>query len=530
MDAAAIQELIAKLAADRDTYLESVNKTHQLLIAALSQSAAVPNPEAITDVARKTTATLDVESVSQDRVTGSTFTGDDSDDEDDKASYFVQTPLPRDVYTMDGLRQHIREYDWTDADLQVLNGLQNDEKTLSRECLFPTESGPLDDRSHLSHYSIFDVGADGAPLEIKSVSGPDPSRSMAIWNRLKSTNEDPDRRSPAVGRIVIVREPSPLLFAALHYTMNKHFKVDELFELMVDDNPRLGHPHRPFDDDDRLQRSFVFTMEYFTIIGDGCKPMNWQLADQDKGQEETHVPISRCSSVVSLSLSGPRMGRVRNKERRVDRKYGDVYDPFSPWRVLSVQAYPDLRHSVDSHDSTKHYMNGPEAFLVTLRAEFRDARKRLYAVYDAVSDLIEPPSNFMFHAETRDKLLFEDGDFTFSRRYHWAYQSLSIMNQDIHEMVTAHRETFKDSVWDGSNKIIWPGEASISPRHAQWRRRMAVLRKDLEYEMSRLGEIVTLNENKMKEIKGLRDSLFSGTSVFEVRTGPPNLKSVLFMS
>ena len=86
----------------------------------------------------------------------------------------------------------------------------------------------------------------------------------------------------------------------------------------------------------------------------------------------------------------------------------------------------------------------------------------------------------MFNRETRDKLLFEDDDFTYSRRYFWAYQSLGIMNQDIQEMVTTFRETFTEKVWNGSHKIIWPGDETTSSRYAHWRKRMAGLRKDLE--------------------------------------------------
>lgn len=56
-----------------------------------------------------------------------------------------------------------------------------------------------------------------------------------------------------------------------------------------------------------------------------------------------------------------------------------------------MQCYPDWKSSVDSHDSTKHYVNGPEAFLVTLRAEYNDAQKRLKEVYNRISDLVRSP-------------------------------------------------------------------------------------------------------------------------------------------
>jgi hypothetical protein len=46
---------------------------------------------------------------------------------------------------------------------------------------------------------------------------------------------------------------------------------------------------------------------------------------------------------------------------------------------------------MDSHDSTKHYINGPEAFLHTLLAEFKDAEKRFDDIYNKISKLVIPP-------------------------------------------------------------------------------------------------------------------------------------------
>lgn len=65
-------------------------------------------------------------------------------------------------------------------------------------------------------------------------------------------------------------------------------------------------------------------------------------------------------------------------------------------------------------------MNGPEAFLMTLRAEFKDAQKRLMEVYNRISDLVRSPPEFTFKHSVRDRLLFEDDNFTYIRRYFWA--------------------------------------------------------------------------------------------------------------
>lgn len=359
---------------------------------------------------------------------------------------------------------------------------------------------------------------DGAPVTLQFVSDMAPlTKARDIWRRISSVNADQNRLKRAVGRITIVREPSPPLFAALHYTFNRHFDVDEMFQLL-DGNKTKALPHRPWDDDPRHRRTFIFTFEYFTIIGDECMPMKWQKSDEDLANSETHIPISRCSSVVGLSLEGNPISRLRHKGRRhpLGRKEGEIFDPFSPWHVLSMQAYPDWKSSVHAHDSTKHYVNGPEAFLMTLRAEFKDAQKRLTEVYTRISNLVTTPPEFMFKEATRDKLLFEDDEFTMSRRYFWAYQSLAILNEDIKEMIHAYRSNFTESVWTGQSRVIWPGDQK-SLRYANFLKRMEYIRKEIELEIRGLEKIDHENDEKMKEIKALREHLFSGTSVFESR-------------
>ncbi len=64
---------------------------------------------------------------------------------------------------------------------------------------------------------------------------------------------------------------------------------------------------------------------------------------------------------------------------------------FLQWHVLNIQCYPDHKHSMDIHDSTTDYVNGPEAFLTTLLAEFKDAQKRFEDLYARISKLVTPP-------------------------------------------------------------------------------------------------------------------------------------------
>src|SRR5271170_572780 len=123
----------------------------------------------------------------------------------------------------------------------------------------------------------------------------------------------------------------------------------------------------------------------------------------------------------------------------------------------------------------------------------------------------------MFKSDIRDKLLFEDERYSNSRRYFWAFQTLGTMNQSIKAMINAYEEAFTKEVWEGRHKTLWPLPDVNSGRNAYWRKRMVSLKKDFESEIQALKVIVQENDDIRKDIKNLRENLFSGTSVLESR-------------
>jgi hypothetical protein len=123
----------------------------------------------------------------------------------------------------------------------------------------------------------------------------------------------------------------------------------------------------------------------------------------------------------------------------------------------------------------------------------------------------------MFDGSLRDKLLFEDQEFTYSRRYFWAFQTLGIMNNGIKAILDAYEDTFTDEVWEGKHKSLWPMMEENSSRNVYWRKRMASLRRDFEKQNKNLEKLHAENDDRRKEIRTLRDQLFSGTSVLESR-------------
>jgi hypothetical protein len=123
----------------------------------------------------------------------------------------------------------------------------------------------------------------------------------------------------------------------------------------------------------------------------------------------------------------------------------------------------------------------------------------------------------MFKGDIRDKLLFEDSSFSNSRRYFWAFQTLGTMNQSIKAMIDAYEDTFTKEVWEGRHKTLWPLVDINSGRNIYWKKRMASLKIDFESEIEALKIIMQENVDRRKEIKNLRENLFSGTSVLESR-------------
>lgn len=126
----------------------------------------------------------------------------------------------------------------------------------------------------------------------------------------------------------------------------------------------------------------------------------------------------------------------------------------------------------------------------------------------------------MFDDRLRDKLLFEDKHFTYSRRYFWAYNSLAVINDGIKSMINAYTDTFTKEFWAGKHSTLFPHpdhDAPNSPEYLAYIAKLRPLRHELETAVALLHQVHAKNEATRQEIKSLRDQLFSGSSVKESR-------------
>jgi len=94
---------------------------------------------------------------------------------------------------------------------------------------------------------------------------------------------------------------------------------------------------------------------------------------------------------------------------------------------------------------------------------------------------------------------------------------LGIINVAIREIIAAYDNTFTDDFWEGRHDQLWPLPDPHSPRNKHWTKRLKTLRGGFEKEIKRLEGLYDKNDDLRKNIRTLRDQLFSGTSVAESR-------------
>ena len=106
-----------------------------------------------------------------------------------------------------------------------------------------------------------------------------------------------------------------------------------------------------------------------------------------------HVMLT-CHSVQLQRITKKRPVNHRDKPvgtKEASVQIGHVADPFAPWHLLSLQSFPDIRHSMRSEDVNKPFYSGPYAFLDSLASAYRDAVKRYTELHVMITKLITPP-------------------------------------------------------------------------------------------------------------------------------------------
>lgn len=433
----------------------------------------------------------------------------------------VQKPLTPRSYTRTNLVHHLQQIsEDKEATAAALGNVFAQRKDLSKSTVFTPGPDPLTEDKDSSTYEVYDINTDGLAVTRHDERGTAEGEVLdadVVWDTIKAVNTD----KTTAGRIIIFQEATPAMLAGIHLVMREHFDMDELFHHLVSPHGKTtAHMHRAAEPNPIHQRSFYFVFKYYTVVGEGLTPAPWQQYDHRPPDTKSpdHIDITECSSILALSLEGSPVKEVPlRRGRRKGLTVGVLYDTFAPFHLLNIQCFPDHIHSENESIRKPCYYNGPYVFLNRLVAEYRDATKRYLQLNDRIRKLITPPYQFMFDPKLRDKLLFEDADFTFSRRYFWAYNSLGVVNDGMKSMISAYTDTFTPDFWAGRHQTLWPHPDPESTEGRHYLDQMGVLRQELEHAVEDLKAVVKANQKVRQEIVSLREQLFSGSSVKESR-------------
>lgn len=184
------EELLKRLDDQHQAYLETFKLVHDALNNSHTNTSTVSAPQSPGSIRtftkrrrRSTKDDGDIPEIRPSTLHSSVLSGD-SDDSDDDDDLYVQTPLNPFKYGEEQLRQHFRTYNFTDAGHVILQSVITRNGRLLDPVLFPEYHRA--DRSHNSHYSVFDVGKDGAPLSRRDVVKPGTTKiDSAIWQAVK---------------------------------------------------------------------------------------------------------------------------------------------------------------------------------------------------------------------------------------------------------------------------------------------------------------------------------------------------------
>lgn len=194
-----VEELFRRLDEQQQAYLRTLREVHEALAQQTpsNSSALGPAGPASTKPGRKRRrSTRDTEAerptISKaERSTdengkpltlGSSVITGDSDESDVEEEFFVQELLPSTSFSQEDLSKHLMEHKFNKHGKKLLESVVDHGRPL-HPTLF--REYPADELWHNSHYSVFDVGKDGAPFSRSTVVQKGSTIDSAIWQAIQ---------------------------------------------------------------------------------------------------------------------------------------------------------------------------------------------------------------------------------------------------------------------------------------------------------------------------------------------------------
>ncbi|KAF1971535.1 hypothetical protein BU23DRAFT_175457 [Bimuria novae-zelandiae CBS 107.79] len=309
---------------------------------------------------------------------------------------------------------------------------------------------------------------------------------------------------PTVGRFIVVEIMSPEIVLALHMALEYYFTIPKAIDLYAGWSTLAKRTQNDelIREGTRRVRHYTIDFLYVVVHADRVKLSSWHkqrtspLYD-DKFPADSYV--GRGTTVLQLS-----------EELRSERS--EISDTFRPWNILVLPAMPRLRNwREDQPLKDTRFANSAEAWAWAIWNEHNLAYDEMYNLFSNISDKVSPPKDFMYNLNHIDKLIFDDENYTKSKLYFWAYQSLEIIQSKVMTIIRR---------WIQYRPHLEPtqlGRVGKRGRMALHIARMQRLIDDMDACIEDFRDFVKDCKAKQHEIAALRDGLFNGSAVLESR-------------
>jgi hypothetical protein len=195
-----VEELFRRLEEQQQAYLRTLRQVHEALAQptpSISSASGTTGAPSTTSVKKRRRSTQDtkverpadwIAKVDRPRdpdgrpvTLGSSVITGESEESDVEEEFYVQKPLPSYTFDHEHLKTHLKTHKFNKYGQELLETVVHDGRLINPIHPKLIREYPVDELWHDSHYSVFDVGRDGAPLSRSEIVEKGSKIDAAIW-------------------------------------------------------------------------------------------------------------------------------------------------------------------------------------------------------------------------------------------------------------------------------------------------------------------------------------------------------------
>jgi hypothetical protein len=195
-----VEELFRRLEEQQQAYLRTLRQVHEALAQptpSISSASGTAGAPSTTSAKKRRRSTQDtkverpadwIAKVDRPRdadgrpvTLGSSVITGESEESDVEEEFYVQKPLPSYTFDHEHLKTHLKTHKFNKYGQELLETVVHDGRLINPIHPKLIREYPVDELWHDSHYSVFDVGKDGAPLSRSEIVEKGSKIDAAIW-------------------------------------------------------------------------------------------------------------------------------------------------------------------------------------------------------------------------------------------------------------------------------------------------------------------------------------------------------------